>query len=81
MYAPDAVLKRLPAREAVSVIGVILRGQFYVYDVCRQRVKEMNKNLKKESKPFNVRAPNFEIRALACMLNVPSSFNIFLHVD
>lgn len=75
VHAPEAVLKRLPAREAVSVIGVILRGQFYIYDVCRKRVKEMNKNLKQGSKPLNVRAPKFETRALACMLNAYDAFS------
>ena len=75
VHAPEAVLKRLTAREAVSVIGVILRGQFYIYDVCRKRVKEMNKNLKQGSKPLNVRAPKFETRALACMLNAYDAFS------
>ena len=75
MYAPEAVLKRLPAGEAVSTIGVILRGQFYIYDVCRKRVKKMNKNLKEGSKPINVRAP------MECMLNVLVLQYDLSHVD
>ena len=50
MNPPDAVLKRLAAKDSACKLGVILRGQFYVYKVDGFRVHELNTQLSQNFK-------------------------------